>query len=163
MGVRDDLERMRSGVDEAQREVGGWFDRLVARTISPAEFEDGSRQPSERMDRLERERARLRSDPGDLSVADLDVLIEDVQLSRAAAIRRLELLSHRLLGPTGDPVTRAVAESELGGLEVVLANLRAQREERAGFARRAMRHLSRAVEDGVIDEEIRDRLRTYVG
>jgi hypothetical protein len=99
------------------------------------------------MDRLESELARLRSNPGDLSVADHDVLIEDVERSRAEAIRRLELLSHRLLGPSSDPVTRAVIEGEIGGLEGVLANLKAQREERATFARRAMRYLARAVED----------------
>jgi hypothetical protein len=162
IGVSEDLERLRSGIDAARKEVGEWFDRLVAGTISPAEFEDGSRQASQRMDRLESELARLRSNPGDLSVADHDVLIEDVERSRAEAIRRLELLSHRLLGPSSDPVTCAVIEGEIGGLEGVLANLKAQREERATFARRAMRYLARAVEDGVIDEEIRYRLRTYL-
>jgi len=112
VGVREDLERMRSGSDEAREEVGGWFDRLVAGTTSPAESEEGCRQPAERMDRLERELARLRADPGDLSVADLDVLIEAVERS-AEASRRLELLSQRLLGPTGDPVTCAVVEGAL--------------------------------------------------
>jgi hypothetical protein len=59
-------------------------------------------------------------------------------------------------------VTRAVVEGEIDGLEGVLANLRAQREERVMFADRAMRYLSGAVEDGVIDEQVRDRLRTYL-
>jgi hypothetical protein len=162
VAVREDLERVRSGIGDARKEVGGWFDRLVAGTISPAEFEDGSRQASERLDRLERELARLRSEPGDMSVADLDVLIEDVKLSRVEAIRRLELLNQRLLGTGRDPVTRAVVEGEIDGLEGVLANLRAQREERVMFADRAMRYLSGAVEDGVIDEQVRDRLRTYL-
>jgi hypothetical protein len=38
----------------------------------------------------------------------------------------------------------------------------ARRQERARFADRAMRKLSRAVEDGVIDEELSDRLHTYL-
>jgi hypothetical protein len=162
VGVREDLERLRSAIDEAQKEVGLWFDRLVAGTVSPAEFEDGSRQPAQRLDRFERELARLRSDLGDMSVADLDVLIDDVDLSRVEAIRRLELLSQPLRGPDPDPVTRAVVRGEIAGLEGVLANLRARREERVRFADRAMRYLSRAVEDGLLDEELRDRLRTYL-
>jgi hypothetical protein len=162
VGVREDLDRLRSAIDEAQREVGLWFDRLVAGTVSPAEFEDGSRQPSQRLDRFERELARLRSDPGDMSVADLDVLIEDVELSRVEAIRRLELLDQPLRSPDADPVTRAIVGGEIAGLEGVLASLRARREERVRFADRAMRYLSRAVEDGVLDEELRYRLRTYL-
>jgi hypothetical protein len=57
---------------------------------------------------------------------------------------------------------RAVVEGEIAGLDGVLASLRARRQERARFADRAMRKLSRAVEDGVIDEELSDRLRTYL-
>ena len=96
-----------------------------------------------------------------MSVADLDVLIEDVERSHVGAIRRLELLNQQLFGPGREPVTRAVVEGEIGGLEGVLANLKARRDERVTFGLRATRYLSRAVEDGVIDEELRDRLGTY--
>jgi hypothetical protein len=162
VGVREDLERVRAAIGKAHKEVGLWFDRLVAGTISQAEFEDGCRGPSQRLDLLERELARLRSDPGDVSVEDLDALIDDVDVSRVEAIRRLALLNQQLSGADGDPVTRAVVEGEIAGLDGVLASLRARRDERARFADRAMRNLSRAVEDGLIDEDLRDRLRTYL-
>lgn len=162
VGVREDLERVRSAIGETHREVGLWFDRLVAGTISQAEFEDGSREPTERLGRLEQELARLRSDPGDLSAEDLDALIDDVDMSRVEAIRRLALLNQQLSGAAADPVTRAVVEGEIAGLDGVLASLRARREERARFADRAMRNLSRAVEDGLIDKDLRDRLRAYL-
>jgi hypothetical protein len=162
VGVREDLDRVRSAIGDTHKEVGLWFDRLVAGTISQAEFEAGSREPTERLDGLERELTRLRSEPGDLSAADLDALIDDVDLSRIEAIRRLALLNQQLSGTAADPVARAVVEGEIAGLDGVLASLKARREERSRFADRAMRNLSRAVEDGLIDADLRDRLRTYL-
>ena len=31
MGVREDLERLRSAIEEARKEIGLWLDRLVGR------------------------------------------------------------------------------------------------------------------------------------
>lgn len=162
MGVREDLERLRSAIGDAHKEIGLWFDRLVAGTISQAEFEEGSREPTERLDALERELTRLRSEPGDLTAADLDALIDDVDMSRVEAVRRLALLNQQLSGAAADPVTRAIVEGEIAGLDGVFASLKARREERARFADRAMRNLTRAVEDGLIDEDLKTRLRTYL-
>jgi hypothetical protein len=162
VGVREDIERIRSGIREAQDEVGLWFDRWVAGTISQGEFGERSKPASDRMDALERERELLRSHPGDLSAADLDVLIADVEQCLADANRRRDLLSGQLFAPARDTVARELEDRQIKALDVVLTDLKVQREERASFMRRAMGHLARAVDDGVIDRETRDRLRSYL-
>jgi len=162
VGVREDIERIRSGIREAQDEVGLWFDRWVAGTISQDEFDERSKPASDRMDALQRERELLRSRPDDLSAADLDVLIADVEECLTDAIRRRDLLSGTLAAPARDTVAHEIVVRQIRTLDLVLTNLKAQREERARFMRRAMRHLERAVDDGVIDRDTMDRLRTYL-
>jgi hypothetical protein len=163
VGVREDIDRIQSGIREAQNEVGLWLDRWVAGTIADDEFAARSRPASDRLDALQREREQLRSNPGDLSAADLDILIADVDQCLDEAIRRRELLSGQVLAPAGDTLAREIVNREIRTLELVLTNLKVQREERANFIRRVMRHLARAVDDGVIDGETKDRLRTYLG
>ncbi|HEY3006005.1 MAG TPA: hypothetical protein VGJ44_26895 [Kribbellaceae bacterium] len=162
VGVREDVERIRSGIREAEDEVGLWFDRWVAGTISQDEFEARSKPASDRLDALQRERDRLRSRPGDLSATDLDVLIADVGQCLDEAIRRRELLSGRVFASAADTVAREIVDRQIRTLDLVMTNLKAEREERARFMRRAMEHLARAVDDGVIDRETMDRLRTYL-
>jgi len=162
VGVRQDIERIRSGIREAEDDVGLWLDRWVAGTISQDEFDERSKPASDRMEALRRERERLWSHPDDLSGADLDLLIADVEQCLAEAVRRRELLSGQVFAPAGDPAAHEIVDRQIRTFNLFLTTLNVEREERANFMRRAMKHLARAVDDGVIDAEVRDRLRAYL-
>jgi ABC-type transporter Mla subunit MlaD len=162
VGVREDLERIRSGMRAAQAEVDPWLDRWAAGEVSQEQLDQRTRTAQGRMEALERELDQLRRYPGDGPGTDLDLLIADVEDSLAAVHRRQATLSAHVFADTSAGAARRVVAEQIRQLEQTLAHLRPLRAERTRFTERAATQLRRAVKDGVIDQQTVERLRTYL-
>jgi hypothetical protein len=162
VGVREDLQRIRSGLRAAQAEVDPWLDRWATGQVSREQFDQHTRTAQQRMESLERELDLLRQYPGDVPGSDLDRLIDDAEDSLAAVRRRLALLSAPVFADTSPGAAHLVVAKQVRDLEHTLENLRAQRAERTRFTERAAARLQRAATDGVIDQQTVERLRSYL-
>lgn len=162
MGVREDLARIRAGMQAAHTEVDPWLDRLAAGHLSPDGFDHQTRTAQRRMEALESELAELRRYPGDVPGSDLDLLIEDVEDSLASVQRRQAMLRANVFAATSTSTAHGVIADQIRELEQALAHLQSQRAERTRFTERAAARLQRAVTDGVIDRATVERLRAYL-
>jgi hypothetical protein len=162
VGVREELERIRSGMRAAQAAVDPWLDRWATGEVSRDEFDRQTRTARGRMEALEHELDQLRRYPGDVPGTDLDLLIDDVEANLAAVRRRQALLSAQAFAQGSGGAAHLVVAEQIRQLEQTLAHVRSQRAERTRFTERAAAQLQRAVKDGVIDQQTVERLRTYL-
>lgn len=162
VGVREDLDRIRSGLRQAQAEIDPWLDRWAAGQVSQAGFDQQTRTAQARMEALESELEELRRYPGDVPGSDLDLLIDDVQDSLSSVQRRQSLLHAKVFATTSTGTAHLVVADQIRELQDALAHLVSQRAERTRFTERAAARLQRAVVDGVIDRRTVERLRGYL-
>jgi hypothetical protein len=162
VSVREDIERITSGIHAVQAEVDPWLDRLAAGQLSQAEFDNQTKAAQDRLESLELELNLLRSHPGDVPAADLDLLIADVESNLVAARRRHRLLSATIFAEVPAGAAHLIVTEQIRTLDHTLARLKTQRDERARFTVRVLDLLERAVEDRVIDGRTMDRLRGYL-